>query len=47
MVNAEVWMVYSFLDGFLVHMLMPHKCKTLDDYAEKAFLPGIATSRRV
>ena len=23
----------------LVHMLMSHKCKTVDDYAEKVFLP--------
>ena len=34
MVNAEI------LDGSaLGHMLMPHKCKTFDDYAEKVFIP--------
>ena len=34
MVNAEV------LDGSaLVHMLILHKCKTFDDYAEKVFFP--------
>ena len=34
MVNAEV------LDGSdPVHMLMLHKCKTFDDYANEGFLP--------
>ena len=35
-VNAEV------LDGQdLLHMLMPHKCKTFDEYAKKVFLPHV------
>ena len=30
------------LDGSaLVHMLLSHKCKTFDNYAEKVFLPHI------